>query len=92
MRPVSGTAPYPSRLRLAQSLSPRLRPYRRSRAATIGGEALGCSVGPDSHAKQGAIEAARYLKFKNPMIDLTVRDLEGIEETIVIPSQPQVRR
>ena len=45
-----------------------------------------------SHAKQGAIEAARYLKFKNPMIDLTVRDLEGIEETIVIPSQPQVRR
>jgi hypothetical protein len=39
-----------------------------------------------SHAKQGAIEAARHLKFKNPTIDLTVRDLKGIEEMIVIPS------
>ena len=45
------------------------------------------------HSKQLAIEAAQYLKRKNPHADVTVRDLEGIEETIVIPTQvPQFRR
>jgi hypothetical protein len=45
------------------------------------------------HSKQLAIEGAQYLKLKNPNADVTVRDLEGIEETIVIPAQqPQVRR
>ena len=44
-------------------------------------------------SKQLAIEGAQYLKLKNPNADVTVRDLEGIEETIVIPAQqPQVRR
>jgi hypothetical protein len=45
------------------------------------------------HSKQLAIEGAQYLKLKNPNADVTVRDLEGVEETIVIPAQqPQVRR
>jgi hypothetical protein len=40
-----------------------------------------------------AIEGAQYLKLKNPHAEVTVRDLEGVEETIVIqPQQPQVRR
>jgi hypothetical protein len=44
------------------------------------------------HSKQLAIEGAQYLKLKSPHADVTVRDLEGIEETIVIPpQQPQVR-
>jgi hypothetical protein len=45
------------------------------------------------HDRQRAIEAAEYLKLKNPAVEMTVRDLEGVEETIVIPAQqPQVRR
>jgi hypothetical protein len=45
------------------------------------------------HSKQLAIEAAQYLKLKNPNADVTVRDLEGIEATIIIPAQqPRVRR
>ena len=39
------------------------------------------------HSKQLAIEAAQYLKLKNPNADVTVRDLEGIEATIIIPAQ-----
>ena len=43
--------------------------------------------------KQLAIEAARYLKRKNPHADVAVRDLAGIEATVVIlPQQPPVRR
>jgi hypothetical protein len=43
--------------------------------------------------KQIAIDSAQYLKRKNPAVEVTVRDLEGIEGTIVIPPQlPQVRR
>jgi hypothetical protein len=34
------------------------------------------------HSKQLAIEAAQYLKRKNPQADVTVRDLEGIEATM----------
>jgi hypothetical protein len=35
---------------------------------------------------------AQYLKLKSPHADVTVRDLEGVEETIVIqPQQPKVR-
>jgi len=38
-------------------------------------------------------EAAQYLKLKNPNADVTVRDLEGIEATIIIPAQqPRVRQ
>jgi hypothetical protein len=45
------------------------------------------------HSRQLAIEGAQYLKLKNPHADVTVRDLEGVEETIVISAQqPQVRR
>jgi hypothetical protein len=45
------------------------------------------------HSKQLAIEAAKYLKLKNPAADVTVRDLEGSVETVVIPAQqPRVRR
>ena len=45
------------------------------------------------HSKQLAIEAAQYLKRKNPHADVAVRDLEGIEATVVIlPQQPPVRR
>jgi hypothetical protein len=45
------------------------------------------------HSKQLAIEGAHYLKLKNPHADVSVRDLEGVEETIVIPAQqPEVRR
>jgi hypothetical protein len=35
-----------------------------------------------------AIEAAKYLKLKNPAANVTVRDLEGTEETIIIPAKP----
>jgi hypothetical protein len=39
-----------------------------------------------------AIEDAQYSKLKNPHADVTVRDLEGVEETVVIqPQQPQGR-
>jgi hypothetical protein len=34
-----------------------------------------------------AIGSAEYLKEKNPMCVITVRDLEGKDETIVIPPQ-----
>jgi hypothetical protein len=45
------------------------------------------------HSKQLAIEGAQHLKLKNPHADVAVRDLEGVEETIVIqPQQAQVRR
>jgi uncharacterized protein (UPF0218 family) len=45
------------------------------------------------HKKELAIQAAEYLKLRNPSAEVTVRDLESIEETIVIPTQrPQVRR
>jgi hypothetical protein len=44
------------------------------------------------HKRELAIEAAQYLKRKNPHADVTVRDLEGIEATIIIPAQqPRVR-
>ena len=36
---------------------------------------------------------AQYLKLKSPRADVTVRDLEGAEETIVVPPQlPRVRQ
>jgi hypothetical protein len=45
------------------------------------------------HKKELAIQAAQYLKLKNPAAEVTVRDLEGTEQTVVIPAQrPQVRR
>jgi hypothetical protein len=34
-----------------------------------------------------AIGSAEYAKERNPMAEVTVRDLQGEEETIVIPSQ-----
>ncbi len=44
------------------------------------------------HKRELAIEAAQYLKLKNPHADVTVRDLEGIEATIIIPTQqPRMR-
>jgi hypothetical protein len=44
-------------------------------------------------SKQLAIEGAQYLKLKNPHADVTVRDLEGVEDAIVIPPQlPQTRK
>ena len=43
--------------------------------------------------KQIAIESAQYLKRKNPNVEVTVRDLEGVEGTVVIPPQtPKVRQ
>lgn len=45
---------------------------------------------PMIYSKQLAIDGAHYLKLKNPHADVTVRDLESVEETIVI--QPQARR
>jgi hypothetical protein len=40
-----------------------------------------------------AIEAGQYLKQKNPNSDVTVRDLEGVEGTVVIQwQQPRVRQ
>jgi hypothetical protein len=36
------------------------------------------------HKRELAIEAGQYLKQKNPNSDVTLRDLEGVEETIVI--------
>jgi hypothetical protein len=36
------------------------------------------------HSKQMAIEGAQYLKLRNPSADVTVRDLEGVEDTIGI--------
>ncbi len=45
------------------------------------------------HKREFAIQAAEYLKFKNPAANVTVRDLEGSEDTIVIPQQrPRVRQ
>jgi hypothetical protein len=45
------------------------------------------------HKRELAIQAAEYLKLKNPAANVTVRDLEGGEETIVIPQQrPRVRQ
>jgi hypothetical protein len=45
------------------------------------------------HDGQCAIEAAEYLKLKNPAADVTLRDLEGTEVTIIIsPQQPRVRQ
>jgi hypothetical protein len=36
---------------------------------------------------------AHYLKLKSPHADVTARDLEGAEETIVIPPQlPRARQ
>ena len=34
-----------------------------------------------------AIEAGQYLKLKNPNVDVTVRDLEGVEDAIVVQWQ-----
>ena len=43
--------------------------------------------------RQIAIELAQYLERKNSNVEVTVRDLEGVEGTVVIPQQPpQVRR
>jgi hypothetical protein len=40
-----------------------------------------------------AIESARYLKRKNPTVEVAVRDLDDVEQTVIIPPQPpQVRR
>jgi hypothetical protein len=40
-----------------------------------------------------AIEAGQYRKQKNPNVDVTVRDLEGVEETVVIQwQQPRARQ
>jgi hypothetical protein len=40
-----------------------------------------------------AIEAGQYLKQKNPNVDVTVRDLEGVEETVIIQwQQPRARQ
>jgi hypothetical protein len=40
-----------------------------------------------------AVEAGQYLKQKNPNVDVTVRDLEGVEETVVIQwQQSRVRQ
>jgi hypothetical protein len=40
-----------------------------------------------------AIEAGQYLKHKNPNVDVTVRDLEGVEGTVVVQwQQPRVRQ
>jgi hypothetical protein len=40
-----------------------------------------------------AIEAAEYLKRKHPTLEVTLRDLEGIEATVVIAEQkPQLSR
>jgi hypothetical protein len=45
------------------------------------------------HKRELAIEGAQYLKMKNPNVDVTVRDLEGVEETIVIQwQQPRGRQ
>ena len=45
------------------------------------------------HNMQLAIEAAEYLKLKNPAAELTVRDLEGDVRTVVIPAQlPKLRQ
>jgi hypothetical protein len=45
------------------------------------------------HKRELAIEAAEYLKLKNPAANVIVRDLEGTEETLIIPTQqPRVRR
>jgi hypothetical protein len=44
------------------------------------------------HNMQLAIEAAEYFKLKNLAAEVTVRDLEGDVETVVIPAQmPKVR-
>jgi hypothetical protein len=44
------------------------------------------------HDRQRAIEAAEYLKLKNPAVEVTVRDLVT-EEAVIIPAQqPRVRR
>ena len=54
---------------------------------------LGCATLRHSSTRArnfSAIEGAQYIKLKNPHADVTVRDLEGIEETNVIPpQQPQ---
>jgi hypothetical protein len=43
--------------------------------------------------RQIAVESAQYLKRKNPNVEVTMRDLEGVEGTVVIPPQPpQVRQ
>jgi hypothetical protein len=58
-----------------------LRDHRRWQAAQL------------RDLKQVAIESAEYFKSMNPMVEVTVRDLEGIDATIVIPPQtPIVRR
>ena len=42
--------------------------------------------------KEMAIEGAEYLKSRNPTSEVTVRDYEGKEPTIVIkPQQPRVK-
>jgi hypothetical protein len=44
-------------------------------------------------SKELAILAGRYLKAKNPNVEVTVRDLQGADETMVVPAQvPQVRK
>jgi predicted Rdx family selenoprotein len=45
------------------------------------------------HKRELAIEAAQYLKLKNPNADVTVRDLGRHRGNIIIPAQqPRVRR
>jgi hypothetical protein len=45
------------------------------------------------HKRELAIEAGQYLKQKNLNSDVTVRDLEGAEETVIIRwQQPRGRQ
>jgi hypothetical protein len=43
------------------------------------------------HDRTIAIESAKYLKLKQPMTDV-VRDLEGLEETVVISAHFRVHK
>jgi hypothetical protein len=39
------------------------------------------------HNKSLAMEAAEYLKRKYPTLEVAVRDLEGVEPTLIVPEQ-----
>jgi hypothetical protein len=50
------------------------------------------SAAPLSCRQANRHRVDQYLKRKNAMVEVTVRDLEGVEGTVVIPPQPpQVR-
>jgi hypothetical protein len=49
----------------------------------------------DHKRELAIISSSEYLKLKNPAANVTVRDLEGTEETIIIAAQqprPSLRR